>query len=500
MTVTSSFIIAGGASGSGKTTVSIGLMAALKRRGLIVQPFKAGPDYIDPIHHSIACGRPSYNLDTWMMGVDGVRDAYIKAMSGADIGVIEGVMGLYDGKDGSNEEGSTAHLAKVLNIGVILVIDASGMARSIAALVSGFESFDPGVKIAGVILNRVGSERHFAILKEALEKYCRAKVIGYMPHVEDLIIPERHLGLVIPNETPMSRGSQRIMKIPLNPPFSKGEIRFSPNSKGENKFPPLEKGGKGGFERLIALIEKYIDLNEVLKLGTEITTGVSDGVVFSTPSQISDSPRIAVAYDSAFCFYYSQNLDILRSLGAEIVFFSPMTSKSLPEQTTGIYLGGGYPELYAGSLEANSSLRNEIREFAMKGMPVYAECGGLMYLGKYLSDMEGKTFEMAGVFPWTSKMFSKLRSLGYREVTAKEMCPFLEKGQKIRGHEFHYSDITPVEETALAYRITGGKGRFEEGYLYMNTLASYVHLHFAGNPEFARGFVNKCRMAVMNPK
>lgn len=458
MAVTSSFIVAGGASGSGKTTVSIGLMAALKRRGLTVQPFKAGPDYIDPIHHSIVCGRPSYNLDTWMMGADGVRDAYVRIMSGADVGVIEGVMGLYDGKDGSNEEGSTAHLAKVLDIGVILVIDACRMARSIAALVSGFESFDPGVKIAGVILNRVGSERHFAILKEALEKYCRAKVIGYMPHVEDVIIPERHLGLVIPDENTL-------------------------------------EGDHTVIERLVTLIEKYIDLGEVLKLRTEITTGGSDEVVFSTPSQISDPPRIAVAYDSAFCFYYPQNLDILRSLGAEIAFFSPMTSKSLPEQTTGIYFGGGYPELYAHSLEANSPLRNEIRDFAMKGMPVYAECGGLMYLGKYLSDMGGKTFEMAGVFPWTSKMFPKLRSLGYREVTAREMCPFLEKGQKIRGHEFHYSDITPVKETGRAYRITGGKGWFEEGYLYMNTLASYVHLHFASNPGFARGFVNKCRMA-----
>ncbi len=485
MTVRSSFIIAGGMSGSGKTTVSIGLMAALKSRGLIVQPFKAGPDYIDPIHHSTVCGRPSYNLDTWMMGVDGVRDAYVRAMSGADIGIIEGVMGLYDGKDGSNEEGSTAHLAKVLDIGVILVIDACRMARSIAALVSGFESFDPGVKIAGVILNRVGSERHFAILKEALEKYCRAKVIGYLPRVEDVIIPERHLGLVIPDET--------MMKIPLNPPFS----------KGENKFPPLEKGGKGGFERLVTLIEKYIDLKEVLKPGKEITNGRADayGVSLSTPSQISDPPRIAVAYDSAFCFYYPQNFDILRDLGAEIVFFSPMTSKSLPEQTTGIYLGGGYPELYAGSLEANSTMRNEIRDFAMKGMPVYAECGGLMYLGKYLSDMEGKTFEMAGIFPWTSKMFPKLRSLGYREITAEEMCPFLEKGRKIRGHEFHYSDITQVEETGRAYRITGAKSQFEEGYLYMNTLASYVHLHFASNPDFAKGFVNKCRMvSVVNSR
>ena len=219
-------------------------------------------------------------------------------------------------------------------------------------------------------------------------------------------------------------------------------------------------------------------------------------MAFSTPSQSSDPTRIAVAYDSAFCFYYPQNLDILRNLGAEIVLFSPMTSKSLPDQTAGIYFGGGYPELYASSLEANSTLRNKIRDFAMKGMPVYAECGGLMYLGKYMSDMEGKTFEMAGVFPWTSKMFPKLRSLGYREVTAMEMCPFLEKGQKIRGHEFHYSDITPVEETGRAYRIAGGKSQSEEGYLYMNTLASYVHLHFASNPDFAKGFVNKCRMAL----
>lgn len=501
---TRSFIIAGESSGAGKTTIAMGLMAALKKRGFTVQPFKAGPDYIDPIHHRRVCGRPSYNLDTWMMGVPEVKRTFESAISRADVGIVEGVMGLFDGKDGRGEEGSTAHLAKVLNLAVILVVDASKMARSAAALVYGFEKFDPEVKIAGVIFNRVGSERHFTMLKEAVENRCHAKVYGYLPGDKDMAMPERHLGLCIPPET------------------------------------TKEDGTWINIERLSALMEKFIDIEGILGLRTgagisgiegsekeiSLSLSPSSGVPIenapecpsflrkqesrTTPSVwipaftgmtfssfwFNVPPRIAVAFDDAFCFYYQQNLDILQNFGAEIIFFSPLSDRRPPERTGGIYLGGGYPELYAKRLEANRGMRKAIKDLADKGLPIYAECGGLMYLGEGLMDLKGDEYKMAGVFPWVSRMGERKRSLGYREVKAIDGCPFLEEGERIRGHEFHYSEIDePPDSIMRVYRDMGEKGGLE-GYLSKNTLASYIHLHFASNPGFAQGFVKLCSAAL----
>jgi cobyrinic acid a,c-diamide synthase len=454
---THSFIVAGGSSGAGKTTITLGLMAVLKRRGLIVQPFKAGPDYIDPSHHGTLCGRPSYNLDTWMMGVEGVRKSFEKVMCGADVGIIEGVMGLFDGKDGKKEEGSTAHLAKVLNLRIILVIDAWGMARSAAALVYGFEKFDSDVKIGGVIFNRVGSERHFIMLREAVESSCNSKVLGYLPRDKEIGIPERHLGLVMSSE--VNRG-----------------------------------GDSAQIDRIAELTEKFVDIEAILEMSLNSITP-NNQMGRAKKRQGTISPRIAIAYDNAFCFYYQENLDILKEFGAEITFFSPMRDRKLPAQTAGIYFGGGYPELHAPSLMANKVLRGEIRHCADMGMPIYAECGGLMYLGKDLITLKGKTFEMVGIFPWTSRMLSNIKSLGYREVTVKKGCPFLKRGRKIRGHEFHYSESTAPEQIECTYLISDGKKdrEIEEGYLYRNTLASYVHLHFASNINFAEGFTGKCK-------
>ncbi|MBI3754211.1 MAG: cobyrinate a,c-diamide synthase, partial [Deltaproteobacteria bacterium] len=454
------FIIAGTHSGAGKTTIALGLMSALRKRGMNVQPFKVGPDYIDPSYHRAVCGRPSYNLDTWMMGAEGVKKTFAKTMQGADIGIIEGVMGLFDGKDGRDEKGSTAHVAKVLGIPVILVVDAGSMARSAGALVYGYEKFDPKVKIAGVIFNRVGTEKHFKMLKEAVEAKGRARVLGYIPRDAEISLPERHLGLVMAEEKVASCKLQvaRLKKI------------------GE-------------------LIEKFVDIDGILKAVASCKLQVIS-VTSHIPHPTSHIPKIAVALDNAFCFYYQENLDMLKQLGAELVFFSPLKARKLPADINGIYFGGGYPELYAKKLEANKPMRKAIKDFADKGFPIYAECGGLMYLGKGLKDFKGKKHEMVGVFPWVSRMLEKRKSLGYREIKAAEDCLFLKKGQTMRGHEYHYSEIDkPSQKIKRGYRLTPHTSRLtaSEGYLCKNTLASYVHLHFASNPKFAEGFVKKCR-------
>ncbi|MDP2681967.1 MAG: cobyrinate a,c-diamide synthase [Deltaproteobacteria bacterium] len=453
------FIVAGTHSGVGKTTIAIGLMALLKKRGMAVQPFKVGPDYIDPSYHRLVCGRPSYNLDTWMVGVDGVKRTFAKEMQGADIGIIEGVMGLFDGKDGRDEQGSTAHVAKILKLPVILIVDARSMARSAAALVYGYERFDPAVKIAGIIFNRVGSVRHYKMLKEAVEAKCKAKVLGYIPRNEEITLPERHLGLVMMEWT-------------------------------------MNKGQGAKFKKLTSMIERFVDIDEILRLSSRFRVQASKSFHRIT-HHASRITRIAIARDNAFCFYYQENLDMLKELGAELVFFSPLKDKKLPAGINGIYLGGGYPELYARRLEANKALSKEIKLIADSGLPIYAECGGLMYLGKGLKDFKGKKYEMVGIFPWVSRMLEKRKSLGYREVRVIDGCPFLKKGQKILGHEYHYSEIdTFSDKIKRVYQFTvhGSQVTVKEGYLYKNTLASYIHLHFASNPKFAEGFVRACSL------
>ena len=445
------FVIAGVSSGAGKTTVTLGLMAALRKKGLQVQPFKAGPDYIDPGHHTTLCGRPSYNLDPWMMGEKSARDTFDQAMDGADVGIVEGVMGLFDGR-GGGFEGSSAHLTEVLGLPVILVLDAARMAGSAAAIVSGFENFHRAVRVAGVIFNRVGSDRHFSMLKEAVETHCGAKVLGCLPREEEIAIPERHLGLVVSGEMESGLADDRAAK-------------------------------------LSRLISDHISLDAILALSPLKDKGYAK----EKPARREIVCRIAVAYDEAFCFYYRQNLNMLEAMGAELAYFSPVKDKSLPCGSGGIYLGGGYPELYGKTLHLNESLKNEIKSFSESGRPVYAECGGLMYLGQGLKSLDGESFEMVGVFPWHSTMLKRRKSLGYREVTAGGSCPFLEKGQKIRGHEFHYSEIRHDEDVPKVYSAIDSNGeRIQEGYLYKNTLASYVHLHFASNPNFADGFVKLC--------
>ena len=416
-------LIAGTHSGVGKTTITLGLMAALRGRGLKVQPFKVGPDFIDPSHHTAVCGRPSYNLDPFMMGLDGVRRSFSAALKGADVAVVEGVMGLYDGM-GASETGSTAQVAKALGIPVILVINVHGMSRSAAAIELGFAGYDPGVKLAGTILNRVGSERHVAMLKSTMQK----PVFGMMPRNRELEMKSRHLGLVMGYELDHD------------------------------------------LQALASFLEENAAIDEVLKLSPTACPTEKDG----TPAE--KSVRIGIAQDEAFCFYYHENLRELEKGGAELVFFSPLHG-SLPE-VDGLYIGGGYPELHAAGLEA-APARRQIKKASEDGMPIYGECGGLMYLGEGIESDAGSR-EMVGALPGTTIMTEKLQALGYVEAEVVASNPAAEMGRVVRGHEFHYSRFDCARDAHLAYRLRRGKGIRDgkDGLVEHNTLGGYLHAHF----------------------
>ncbi len=446
------FIIAGVSSGAGKTTATLGIMEALRRNGLIVQPFKAGPDYIDPGHHGSLLGRPSYNLDTWMMGQAGVEKTFHEKAESADVAVIEGVMGLFDGRSDAEGSGSTAHLAKVLGVPVLLVVDGAKMAQSAGAIVSGFERFDPCVNVRWVVFNRVASERHYRMLKESIPTRSKVECLGFLPNNDGLAMPSRHLGLITSSE-----------------------------------------------------IDKRAWKRFVKTAGDAVVENVNVGLLLATASRLKkiqvrpSTPkadaraRIAVARDRAFCFYYEENLEILKAQGAEIVPFSPIKDKKLPSRIDGLYIGGGYPELFAKELEANLSLRQEIKRAASLGMPIFAECGGLMYLGKGIRNKENKNHKCAGVFPWTTRMLSKRKALGYREVWVSKGCPLLPQGGRLRGHEYHYSEMRGFGATKTVFSIVAdGTQKRAEGYSYKNALATYVHIHLASNLAFAAGFVQLC--------
>jgi cobyrinic acid a,c-diamide synthase len=448
-------VIAGTHSGCGKTTVSLGLMAAFKRRGLMVAPFKVGPDFIDPGHHARITGRPGRNLDGWMLPREYNRDAFRTSCADADVAVVEGVMGLYDGYDGKTENGSTAQMAKWLGLLVLLVVDARSMARSAAALVQGFENFDPALPFAGVMFNQLGSPRHLSFLREAIEGAVRMPCLGGMLREAAIAIPERHLGLVTREEH------------------------------------PLDDAAVG---RLADRIEAAIDIDRLL-MGLPEAAGAADAAPVR-PTPPADPVRIGVAQDPAFCFYYPDNLELLEGRGAQLVFFSPTRDAAPPPDLGGIYLGGGYPELFAGPLAANESMRRHIREHSLAGMPIYAECGGFMYLGSELQDQQGRWFPMAGCFPFKARMLPRLKALGYREVQLACRTIIGEKGAVIRGHEFHYSEIPDVLAAAEGvYRITSRDGiqQTTEGHALRRTLGSYIHLHFGSAPQAAAAFVDSCR-------
>jgi cobyrinic acid a,c-diamide synthase len=434
---TKALLIAGTGSGVGKTTVALGLMAALSKK-YKVQPFKVGPDFIDPSHHTHICKRPSRNLDSFMMGERGVLETFKRASEGADFCIIEGVMGLFDGLD-STEIASTAHVAMILNVPVVLVVNAHGVSRSIAAVVKGFSEFD-NVNIQGIILNNTGSSRHVRLIMDSLKSAgFDIPVIGALPRNPGLSIPSRHLGL---------------------------------HMAGENNLN-------------IAALSEFIETNiNMESVKTTASNFISPDIDLNEPEERFDV-KIGIAHDSAFCFYYQDSFDALKSLGAELIFFSPM-SKNLPE-VDGIYLGGGYPELYARELEA-SPTRQQIKKAAYDGMPIYGECGALLYLNESLET--DRSYKMAGVLGASSRMTDKLVALGYTEAETLADSPITRKGKIIRGHEFHYSVTDCDRDAHFAYKLRRGKGisSGKDGLLEHNTLASYMHTHPASNSfgEFLR--------------
>jgi len=442
-------IIAGTHSGCGKTTVTLGILAALKKKGFKVQPFKAGPDFIDAGLHGTVVGLPSRNLDQWMCGRDYVINSFTRHAAQADIAVIEGVMGLYDG------DFSPASLASLLQVKVILVVDGYGMAESAGAVVRGFAEFSD-LSLAGVIFNRVASESHYKRLKDSVRD---VPVLGYLPRDIDFEIPHRHLGLTIAEEKPFS-------------------------------------GEKLG--RLADVVIKYIDVDAIIR-----NAEVGEQIQKASNVHPGDSTRfkLALAYDKAFSFYYEDNLDMLRDAGAEIVRFSLLADKEVPLSADAVYIGGGYPEIHAEALSGNSPMLSSIRAWADAGKPLYAECGGLMYLSKGIRDFDNKLFGMAGVFPFETRMMRKPR-LGYREIVLKGDCILGSKGEKYRGHEFHYSEIledrdqgSGVRGQGNVYSVTNASGNLlsDEGFKYKDTLASYVHIHFGSNERGAGYFADFVR-------
>ena len=446
-------VIAGTHSGVGKTSVATALIAALARRGLKVQPFKIGPDFIDPTFHRAAAGRACRNLDGWMLPRETNLRLFARASEGADIAVVEGVMGLFDGHDGRTEAGSTAEMAKWLGSPVVLVADASALARSAGALVLGFETFDPDVDVAGVIFNRVGGPGHFAYLRDALAARCRSAPLGWLKQDPEVALPDRHLGLVMADEI-------------LTP---------------------------ARLDRLVEWLEANVDVDRLMQLARgrpPLQIDVPD----TRETVPAPPPRIGVARDPAFSFYYEDNLDLLRRSGAALIEFSPIADAHLPEDVDGLYLGGGYPELHAAALAANASMRRDIAALARGGTPVYAECGGFMYLTEAIVDASGRVFEMAGVFPTRARMQTSLAALAYVEVEPSGGGGFLPRGRSARGHEFRWSAIDPMPDgVERCYRVKSKCGERADGFRIGQTLASYVHLHFESCPDFATRFVAACR-------
>ncbi|MDM8554980.1 cobyrinate a,c-diamide synthase [Desulfococcaceae bacterium HSG7] len=447
-------LIAGTKSGSGKTTVTLGLLAALRKRGITTAPFKVGPDFIDPGHHRAITGRNSYNLDGWMLSQDFNQASFAKNTQDADIAIVEGVMGLFDGYDGKSEAGSAAQMAKWLNLPVILVVDAKSMARSAAALVQGFERFDPDLRFAGVIFNNIGSPRHLKYLKDAMTGNVTMPCLGGLIRDKNIQMPERHLGLVTSEDHSMT-------------------VDFT--------------------DGLADLIENSIDLDRLIDRLPEI-----EGLnwAYGNPNS-KGRVKIGVARDRAFCFYYPDNLEILQAYGAELIEFSPIDDRNLPRDLDGLYLGGGYPELAAEDLFNNRSMQEQILEKSRQGMPIYSECGGFMYLCREISDTQGNAFPMTGCFPFRTQMSKKLRSLGYREITLSKSSILGNTKRKIRGHEFHYSEIIerdPDSEPETVFQVSARAGlkQTATGYMIGRTLGSYIHLHFGSCPQAAGSFVESC--------
>lgn len=439
-------VVAAPSSGSGKTTVATGLMAAFAARGLAVSPHKVGPDYIDPGYHALATGRTGRNLDAYLCGPELIAPLFLHGARGCDLAVVEGVMGLYDGAAGQGELASTAQVAKLLRAPVVLVVDASSQSRSVAALVHGFASWDPRVRLGGVILNKVGSDRHEELLREALES-SGVPVLGVLRRVPQVDTPSRHLGLV-----PVA----------------------------ERRAEALE-----AVAAMAAQVERGCDLDALSRLASG--AGSLPDAVWEPPvGSAGKRAVVAVAGGPAFTFSYAEHTELLTAAGAEVVTFDPLRDERLPEGTTGLVIGGGFPEVYAAELSANAPLREAVARLARSGAPVAAECAGLLYLCR---ELDGRP--MCGVLDATARMSERL-TLGYRDAVAVGDSALAVAGTRMRGHEFHRTVVEPGAGAAPAWGITAPVRRVE-GFVQQGVHASYLHTHWASEPGVARRFVERCR-------
>ncbi len=444
-------ILAGERSGVGKTTVTLALLAALRQRSLQVQSFKVGPDYIDPMFHQFVTQRVCRNLDPVLTSEAYVQTCFAQHSQTADYALVEGVMGLFDGATGVDDWASTAHIARLLELPILLVLDCSRLSRSVAAIAYGYRTFDPRLQFAGVVLNRVGSDRHLDLLKAALAPL-RLPILGVLRRQDDITIPDRHLGLI-----PTAELAQLQQVI----------------------------------DRLAQLGETCFDWSALMPL-------LAHPVPIAAPPrspQISQPIRIAVAQDQAFSFYYADNLELLEQLGAELVFWSPIADTSLPKGVQGLYFGGGFPEVFAEALADNHAARSAVRSAIQAGMPTYAECGGLMYLAERIVDFDQRAWEMVGVLPTTAQMGKQL-TLGYRRATVLQDSPVLPEAAIVWGHEFHRSTLVQSPVQPL-YQLQGYDAQNlssnTEGWQLPHLHASYVHLHWGATPEIPARFLDRCR-------
>jgi cobyrinic acid a,c-diamide synthase len=441
-------LISAASSGSGKTLITCGILQALKNRNIKVTAFKCGPDYIDPMFHKKVLKTSSKNLDTFFTDKEVTRYLFAKTARNYDISIIEGVMGYYDGAGGVSEWGSAYELSHTLEAPVILVINGKGMSLSIAAFIKGFMEFRRNSNIKGVILNQV-SPMFYKELKTVIEAELPIKVLGYVPRVDDFVLESRHLGLVIPDE---------ILELEYK------------------------------IQELSLLLEKTLDIDEILRLSKDtVDFEAKDFPV----SKLSDSPTIAVAKDEAFCFYYEDNLELMKQMGAKLIFFSLIHDAHLPGGIDGILLGGGYPELYAKQLSENKTMLSEMKEYVENNRPILAECGGFMYLHDIMEDNNSQAYPMAGAIRGKVYKTNQLGRFGYITLSAKDEVGILTANNEIRGHEFHYFDSTSCGEAYLARKplrqtnwscIHGNKKQ----------CMGFPHLYYYSNPEFIFNFLNRC--------